>query len=167
MTHPLVLALFRDRGRAAQAAAAVRNLGVDRGDLSVVSRSHRDESVLAREVGATPGAEIEDSRIAARLGELGGQILAAIAVVLPGIGPIVTAGPLAADLGEAAGHIAGGVASVLARSGMPEARAAQWQERVRHGDVLLGVHVRSGGTAAIRGALEQQGADAIEVAEWR
>jgi hypothetical protein len=169
MTHPLVLALFRDRGGAARAAAAVRDLGIDRADLSVVSRSHQDESVLAREVGATPGAEIEDSRAAARLGELGGQILAAIAVVLPGIGPIVTAGPLAADLGEAAGHMAGGIASVLARSGLPEARAGQWQERVRHGDVLLGVHVRhgQGEVAVIRSALEQYGADDLEVAEWQ
>ncbi len=167
MTHPVVLALFRDRGRAARAAAAVRDVGVDRADLSVVSRSHQDESALAREVGATPGAEIEDSRVAARLGELGGQILAAIAVVLPGIGPIVTAGPLAADLGEAAGHMAGGVASVLARSGLSDARATQWQDRVRHGDVLLGVHVRHGDVAAIRTALEQQGADEIEIAEWQ
>ena len=168
MTHPLVLALFRDRAGAARAAAAVRALGVDRADLSVVSRSHADEGVLAREVGATPGAEIEDSRIAARLGELGGQILAAIAVVLPGIGPIVTAGPLAADLGEAAGHMAGGIASVLGRAGLSEAGAAEWQHRVEHGDVLLGVHVRrQGGVDAIDSVLRQHGADEIEVAQWQ
>ena len=167
MTHPLVLALFRDRGGAARAAAAVRDLGIDRADLSVVSRSHEDESALAREVGASPGAEIEDSRVAARLGELSGQILAAIAVVLPGIGPIITAGPLAADLGEAAGHIAGGIASVLTRSGLPESRAAQWQQRVRHGAVLLGVHVRSGEVETIKSALRESGADEVEVAEWK
>ncbi len=167
MPHPLVLALFRDRRGAAQAAAAVRDLGIDRADLSVVSRTHRDESALARELGATPGAEIEDSRVAARLGELGGQILAAIAVVLPGIGPIVTAGPLAADLGEATGHMAGGVAAVLGRSGMPEARAEQWQQRVRHGSVLLGVHVRHGEVEPIERALRENGADELEVAEWR
>ena len=167
MTHPLVLALFRDRARAARAAAAVHDLGIDRGDLSVVSRSHHDETTLAREVDATPGGEIEDSRVAARLGELGGQILAAIAIVLPGIGPIVTAGPLAADLGEAAGHMAGGVASVLARTGLPEPRAAEWQTRVQRGDVLLGVHVRRGEEDAIASALRQQGADEVEVAEWQ
>jgi hypothetical protein len=167
MTHPLVLALFRDRGAAARAAGAVRDLGVDRADLSVVSQSHKDERALAREVGATTGAEIEDSRVAARLGELGGQILAAIAIVLPGIGPIVTAGPLAADLGEAAGHMAGGIASVLARSGLSEARAAEWQERVRHGAVLLGVHVRRGEVDLINSALRQHGADELEVAEWQ
>ncbi len=166
MAHPLVLALFRDRGRASRAAAAVRDLGIDRSDLSVVSRTHRDEAVLAREVGATPGAEIEDSRVAARLGELGGQILAAIAVVLPGVGPIVTAGPLAADLGEAAGHAAGGVASVLSRSGLSETHAARWQKRVKEGAVLLGVHVRHGEVTTVSAALRAQGADEVEVAEW-
>ncbi len=167
MAHPLVLALFRDRGRAARAAAAVRDLGIDRSDLSVVSRTHRDEAELAREVGATPGAEIEDSRVAARLGELGGQILAAIAIVLPGVGPIVTAGPLGADLGEVAGHAAGGIASVLTRSGLSEAHAARWQKRVQLGAVLLGVHVRQGEVNTVSGALREHGADEIEVAEWQ
>jgi hypothetical protein len=167
MTHPVVLALFRDRGQAALAAAAVRALGIDRADLSVVSRTHRDEGALAQEVGATPGSEIEDSRVAARLGELGGQILAAIAIVLPGIGPIVTAGPLSADLGEAAGHMAGGVAAVLKRAGFGDERAAEWQGRIERGDVLLGVHGRQGDVSAIRAVLEQQGADAIEIAQWR
>jgi hypothetical protein len=167
MKHPLVLALFRDRGPAARAASAVRDLGIDRADLSVVSRTHEDESDLARQVGASPGAEIEDSRVAARLGELGGQILAAIAVVLPGIGPIVTAGPLSADLGEAAGHFAGDIASVLRRAGLSEASAEQWQARVEQGAVLLGVHVRDAQTRIVSEALAEQGADAIEVAEWR
>lgn len=168
MAHPLVLGLFRDRLGAARAAAAVRDLGIDRRDLSVVSRSHSEEAALAREVGGTPGAEIEDSRVAARLGELGGQILAAIALVLPGIGPIVTAGPLSADLGEAAGHMAGGIASVLRQAGLSERLAQEWQERVSHGDILLGVHATRGGSVdAIETTLRQSGADQIEVAEWQ
>src|SRR5512143_3318947 len=104
MSHPLVLALFDDRAGAARAAGALRDLGIDRANLSVVVRTHQDEGELAEQVGATPGAEIEDSRPAARLGELGGYLVAAIALILPGIGPIVSAGPLAADFGEAAGH---------------------------------------------------------------
>jgi hypothetical protein len=166
MTHPLVLALFRDRSSAAAAAAAVREAGIDRSDLSVVCRSHEDEGMLAREVGGTPGAEIEDSRPAARLGELGGQILAAIALVLPGIGPIVAAGPLSADLGEAAGHLAGGVTAVLARAGLSHERAVEWQHRVNAGAVLLGVHVRAGETTVVVDALRQHGANEIQVARW-
>jgi hypothetical protein len=166
MSHPLVLALFHDRDAATRAARMLRDLGTDRGSLSVVSRSHEDEASLARQVDATPGVEIEDSRAAARLGELGGYLLAAIALVLPGIGPIVGAGPLAADLGEAAGHMAGGIASVLARAGLPEERAAAWQAAIERGAVLLGVHAVSGEIGPIRSALAAAGADEIELAEW-
>jgi hypothetical protein len=119
---------------------------------------------------ATPGVDIEDSRRAAVLGELSGQVLAAIALVLPGVGPIVTAGPLSAGLGEAAGHVAGSVASVLANAGIPEARARALQADVERGAVLLGVHAVGRHGAAqvdiIRRALEAGGADHVDIAQW-
>lgn len=167
MAHPLVLALFSDHAAAARGAGFLRELGVDRGDLSVVARDHEEEGRLAREMGVTPGAEIEDSRPAARLGELGAHLLAAVAIVLPGIGPIVSAGPLAADLGEAAGHMAGDLAATLSRSGFSSEQAAGWQRKVEHGAILLGVHVTSGGTEAVRTALEDAGASETALAEWR
>jgi hypothetical protein len=167
MAHPLVLALFQDRTATAAAVHRLRELGIDRARLSVVCRTHQDEGELAEQIGATPGAEIEDSPAASRLGELSGLILAAIALVLPGIGPIVSAGPLAADLGEAAGHMAGGIASVLNRAGIPESQASTWQVRVEHGAVLLGVHATPIEVEAVRTALATNGADEIALAEWR
>ncbi len=166
MAHPLVLGLFRDKATAATAARALRELGLDPGTLSVVAKSHEEEGELASSMGATPGAEIEDSWAAARLGELGGQVRAAIALVLPGIGPIVSAGPLAADLGEAAGHMAGSVASVLGKAGLPERRAAEWQSRVRQGAVILGAHTTPSRVAAVETALRTNGAADLELARW-
>jgi hypothetical protein len=167
MSHPLVLALFPDPSTAAGAVRALRELGLDPASLSIVLRSHDQEVKLARQVGATPGAEIEDSRPAARLGELGGQILAAIALVMPGIGPIVSAGPLAADLGEAAGHLAGGIVSVLRKAGLGEEQAGRWQSRLEEGAVVLGAHTTLERVDAVRQALSASGADEIERAEWR
>jgi hypothetical protein len=115
---------------------------------------------------ATPGADIEDSRPAARLGELGGQVLAAIAVVMPGIGPIVAAGPLSAGLGEAAGHMAGSMASVLRHAGVPEEHADELQSRVEHGAVLLGVHCGGSEAAMVRQTLASAQAQEIYVANW-
>jgi hypothetical protein len=166
MTHPLLLALFADREAAAAAARAVRDLGVGRGDLSIVARTHDDEGRLARAVDGTPGVEIEDSRLGSLIGALGGQILAAIALVMPGIGPIVTAGPLAADLGEAVGHATGGVGATLEKAGLPEAQAERWQARVEKGTVLLGVHARALDVLRLRQALERSGADEIAMATW-
>jgi hypothetical protein len=166
MSHPLVLALFDDAERAAAAARALRPLGVEGDRLSIVAATHDREDALAHALGASPGAEIEDSRGAARLGELGAHLLAAVAVVLPGIGPILAGGPLAAEFGEAAGHIAGSVAGVLRDAGVDEARALVWQEHLRAGAVLLGAHVLDGDADAVRRALEGCGPRDSAMTEW-
>ena len=166
MSHPLVLALFDDVAAAAVAARAVHDLGVGRDRLSVVASNHDVEGALARTFDASPGAEIEDSRPAARLGELGARVLAAVAIVLPGIGPLVAAGPLAAEFGEAAGHVAGGVASVLREAGIDEGRAVMWQERIALGAVLLGAHVDAGDPGDVKRALDGAGASDSVQASW-
>ena len=166
MPHPLVIAVFKTPVAAAAAARELRALGIERDRISVVARTHDEEVALARQMDATPGADIEDSRPAALLGELGAHVLAAIALVMPGIGPIVAAGPLAADLGEAAGHVAGGVASVLSGAGLPEERAKQLQEAVEAGAVLLGVHAEEGQETAVRKVLEATAAEDITAAIW-
>jgi hypothetical protein len=166
MSHPLILGLFRDSISAAAAARAVHALGIDAANLSVVARSHQDEGAIAEDVEGTPGVEIEDSRPAARLGELSGVILAAIANVMPGTGSLVTAGPLAAELGEAAGHAAGSVSSMLTKAGLPSAQAEEWQLRVEAGAVLLGIHVRSANVEAVEAALQRNGDGQTVRAAW-
>jgi hypothetical protein len=166
MPHPLVLAVFPSAAAAAGAARALHEIGVPRERISVVARNHEEEGALADQMDATPGADIEDSRPAARLGELGGQVLAAIALALPGIGPIVAAGPLSAGLGEAAGHVAGSVASVLSKAGLSEERAEALQRAVESGAVLLGVHAAGGETETIRNVLLSAGATDPDVARW-
>ncbi|HSC28726.1 MAG TPA: hypothetical protein VLD67_15725 [Vicinamibacterales bacterium] len=167
MPHTLVLALYPGPAAAAAGARAVHALGVTREHISVVSRGHDEEGALAEQMDATPGVDIEDSRPAARLGELGGQVLAAIALVMPGIGPIVAAGPLSAGLGEAAGHVAGNIASVLRSAGVPEARAEALQRGVRSGAVLLGIHAGDADVEALRQALMASGATQVDIANWK
>lgn len=166
MPHPLVLALFQDRPTATEAARHLRSLGLDRQDLSLVAGTHQVEGVLADEMDATPGVEIEDSRAAARLGEIGGHVLAAIAIVLPGIGPIVTAGPLSAEFGEVVGHMAGHIASVLRDAGLSEEQAVSWERSVARGALLLGAHVRRGNPEPVRAALVEAGASEVALARW-
>jgi hypothetical protein len=166
MSHPLVLALFASPSAAASAARALHEGGVARDDISVLSRSHDEEGALADQMDATPGADIEDSRAAARLGELSGQVLAAIAVVLPGIGPIVAAGPLSAGLGEAAGHVAGGLASALKNAGVPAERADHIVAEIERGGVLLAVHASPVALDTIRGALASANPRELDVVTW-
>jgi hypothetical protein len=166
VAHPLVLALFSEPSAAASAARALRALGVARQGVSIVARTHDEEGRLARESGASPGSEIEDSRRATALGELSGHLLAAIALVLPGIGPIVADGPLAAGLGEAAGHLAGGVRRTLEHAGLDHGSAGDWAHRIHEGDVLVGAHVTDGLVQGARDALAREGAIRLAVGTW-
>lgn len=156
-SHPLVVGLFESGSPASAAAHALRQRGLARERVSIVASSHAIEGALAAASGASPGTEIEDSRVAARAGELGGYALAAIAMVLPGIGPIVAGGPLAADLGEAAGHLAGGVAKALENAGFEVARAEHWEQRIFEGAVLVGAHVPEEGVAGAAEVLARFG----------
>ena len=132
-----------------------------------MARSHDEEGALASQMDATPGADIEDSRRAGVLGELGAHVLAAIALVMPGIGPIVAAGPLAAGLGEVAGHVAGSVTSALTSAGVPEREASAFEREVESGAILIGVHVSRDAVPAVREALSASGAAQVLVANWK
>ena len=166
MSHPVVLALFNNAAAAADAARRLRDLGVPRERVSIVARSHDEEGVLARASGASPGSEIEDSAPASRLGELSGHLIAAIALVMPGIGPIVADGPLSAGLGEAAGHLAGGLTRTLDRAALTRTEAEEWSQRIHAGAFLVGAHVQEGTVDAARKAFTDAGADAIVVGTW-
>jgi hypothetical protein len=168
MSHPLVLALFESAERAALAAQSARSLGISAQQLSVVARNHEEEGRIADEIGATPGADIEDSRVAARLGELSAHVLAAIALVLPGIGPIVASGPLAAGMGEAAGHVAGDLSAILSAAGVGSDRAERFERAVERGAILIGAHLTAGSSVPqVCQALEQSGGTEVTVAEWK
>lgn len=89
--------------------------------------------------GATAGAGVG--------GVLGGTIglLAGIgALAIPGVGPLIAAGPILATLsGLAAGAAAGGMAGSLVGLGIPEYEAKRYEGMLRSGDILISVHVES------------------------
>lgn len=77
-------------------------------------------------------------------GVLGGTLglLAGIgALAIPGLGPLIAAGPLMAALsGAAVGATVGGIGGALVGMGIPEIEAKQCEGKVRSGSILLSVH---------------------------
>ena len=165
-THPLVVGLFDSTDRATFAARALREMGVPHERVSIVARTHDEEGAIARASGASPGSELEDSATAARIGELGAHLLSAIALVMPGIGPIVADGPLAADLAEAAGHAAGGIARTFERAGMIRPDADEWESKIKEGAIVVGAHVDSDSIARALDAINTSGAVHIATLAW-
>ena len=166
MSHPLVMALFQDASAAAAAARELRTLGIPRESVSIVARTHDEEGTLAQAAGASPGSEIEDSRAASRLGELAAHLAAAVAIVVPGVRPIVADGPLAAAFGEAAGHVAGDISRALVHAGLEPAEAARWEKRIEGGAFLVGAHTAQPPVEAVRDVLIRNGGSPIAAGRW-
>ncbi len=80
-------------------------------------------------------------------GVLGGTLglLAGIgAVAIPGVGPLIAAGPIMATLsGAAVGATLGGIAGALVGMGIPEYEAKMYEGKIRDGNILLAVHCES------------------------
>ncbi len=110
----------------ADANAAIRELvdnGFPRDDISIMASDANGE--YSRTVGGTPPASMENTAsgagvgagVGAVIGGLGGLLIGLGALAIPGLGPVIAAGPLAAALtglaGAGAGAVAGGVAGGL------------------------------------------------------
>jgi hypothetical protein len=161
-----VIGLFDSPAAAAAAARELRALGVSAGHVSIVARTHDEEGSVAREADATPGSELEDSRPAGRLGELSAHLLAAVAIGMPGIGPIVAGGPLAAGLGEAAGHVGGGLVRTLEMAGFTHDAAEALERRIAAGAILVGAHVTAAHVAAASDVFARAGASIVQQITW-
>src|SRR3954463_13810796 len=81
---------------------------------------------------------------AGTLGFLGGALgwLAGIgALAIPGVGPVIAAGPIMAALsGAAVGAAVGGIAGALVGLGMPEYEARRYEGKIAEGGILISVH---------------------------
>jgi hypothetical protein len=63
------------------------------------------------------------------------------ALAIPGIGPLIAAGPIVAALaGVGAGGAVGGIVGALAGMGIPEYEAKRFEGAVKDGGTLLSVH---------------------------
>lgn len=80
-------------------------------------------------------------------GVIGGTLglLAGIgALAIPGVGPLIAAGPLMAALsGAAAGAAVGGIAGGLIGMGVPEYEAKSYEGKVKGGNILVAVHIEN------------------------
>ena len=93
----------------------------------------------------------------AGFGAVVGALVGLGAMIIPGIGPVIAAGPLVAGLvgagvGAAAGAVTGGITASLIDSGVDEQSAHYYAEGVRRGGSLVTVMVedaRSSEAAAI------------------
>jgi hypothetical protein len=128
-----------------QAEAIVQDLkaaGFSNNDISVLMPDKRGTKDFAHEhhtkapEGATTGG-VAGLGVGAAVGWLAG--IGALAI--PGVGPLIAAGPIMAALGGAAvGSAAGGLIGALVGMGIPEFEAKRYDAKLKEGNVLISVH---------------------------
>jgi len=110
-----------------------------RGDISLMTHDDTPrEGSTTTDHGSSGGAQ--GARIDAALGGVGGLVAGLTSLTMPGIGPVIVAGPLATALrGADGGAAAGGCIDALTEMGIPEQHAHYYAEGVRRGGVLVAV----------------------------
>ena len=111
-------------------------------DISVLLPDHNSTKQFAHEKN-TKAPEGATTGVAAG-GVVGGALglLAGIgALAIPGVGPLIAAGPIMGALaGLGVGGAVGGLIGALVGMGIPEYEAKRYEGRIKEGGVLLSVH---------------------------
>jgi uncharacterized protein (TIGR02271 family) len=138
-----VIALYDEVVHARDVVKDLIDNGFERERISLIANDARGkfrtlegseaESDMASDIGAGAG-------IGAVLGGIAGLVVGLGAFTIPGIGPLIAAGPLATTLaGLGVGAAAGGLVGALTNLGIPEEDAETFAEGVRRGGTLVTV----------------------------
>ncbi|MEO5953179.1 MAG: general stress protein, partial [Chloroflexia bacterium] len=157
-----VVGLFDNTTQAQTAVQQLRNSGINSNDIGVAMRSTNTtgttEVVQEGMGGAATGAMTGGA-----LGGLAGLLVGIGAIAIPGIGPVVAAGPLGTALattlvGAGIGAAAGGIIGALVDAGVPEEEARLYSTGVERGGVLVTAKVPAGQEQAALQILNSNGA---------
>lgn len=159
-----VYCICRSEAQAVRIANRLYNSGFSANDISML---HPDKSGT-RDIGHTNSTKAPEGAAAgagtgALLGGALGWAVGIGALAIPGVGPLIAAGPILTALsGAAAGGTLGGVTGALVGTGIPEYEAQQYEGKLREGNILLSVHADDSGEAArVREILTEEKADNI------
>jgi hypothetical protein len=142
--------IFRDRSSAEKAYQSLHERGYSKDDVNLLMsddtrKTHFGDNSAHTELG---DKAMEGAGVGSAIGGTAGAIIGAIAaigtsVALPGLGLII-AGPLAAALaGAGAGGLTGGLVGALVGSGIPEEHAAEYEQGIKNGGIVMGVKPRN------------------------
>lgn len=163
-----VIGVFDNSSQAHAAVEQMINAGIDRDQISLVRRD-ADHDQIQDDATKPAGGAGKGAGIGAALGGVGGMIAGIAGLAIPGIGPILAAGPIAAAIGGALGGAglgaaAGGLIGALTGMGVPEDEAKHYEDQIRQGKVLVTVRAdndaeadRASNMMDVQGAVDVEG----------
>lgn len=134
-----IVGVFHTEHEASRAIEDLKAHGFLTEDISVIARNKRDMEAINDETGTkAPEGMASGAATGGILGGVTGLLAGIGALAIPGIGPIIAAGPIAATLtGVAVGAGTGGLVGGLIGLGIPEDEAASYDNYVDEGRILV------------------------------
>lgn len=162
-----VLGVFDDTAQAEKAVDDLQRKGYRKDEISIVAKESvaKGRETQGQDEGrgtATMGTDQNLSGGIATGGAIGGiaGLLAGVgALAIPGIGPIVAAGPIAAAL---SGAVTGGIAGGLIDWGIPEDVGQRYEQRVREGKIVAMVRTDDNKVQEAADIFRRHGAKDVE-----
>ncbi len=113
--------------------------GYDKQDICVIGKNLKHVNYIADETGTVAEESAATGALAGgTLGGLTGFLVGVGALAIPGVGPIVAAGPIASSLiGAVAGAGLGGLTGALVTLGIPDHEAEYYGNSVEEGKILV------------------------------
>src|SRR4029450_11106681 len=142
-TDMVAYGIYPDRMSFERALEALRSAGFRNSDISAILPDRdRTTKDLVHEIDSkAPEGIATGAGTGAALGGVLGWLVGSGAMVIPGIGPLVAAGPIVAALaGAGAAGATGGLVGGLIGTGMPEIEAKRNPGRIPEGAYLVSVH---------------------------
>lgn len=139
MVKRQVVGYYNSENDAILAIEDLKRQGYVSDEISVISKEREQVDTVVEETGthATDGAAT-GAATGGVLGGLGGVLAGIGALAIPGIGPIIAAGPIVAGItGAAAGAGVGGLAGALIGMGIPEEEAQEYTNHFDEGKILV------------------------------
>src|SRR5450631_4167230 len=135
------MGIYPDRTTVSDAMNVLHKAGYRATDISILSSDNQGSKDFAVE---QQTRAMEEAATGAAAGAVIGAALAWLVsiqtVTIPGLEPLIAAGPvLAALAGAGAGGALGWIVGLLAGASMPEYVAKRYAGRIRHGGILLSV----------------------------
>jgi len=152
----VVVGVFHDRNQAEEALKNLKEQGFDR-DISLIAKDEQQGGGQ----GGMGGQDLSEGTFTGgALGGIAGLLAGVGALLIPGVGPIIAAGPIAATL---TGVVTGGIAGGLIDYGIPEERGEYYEEQVRQGGILVSMKASDEKVEEAASILRQYGASDVEL----
>jgi len=137
-----VFCIAKTEDQALRIVSDLKRAGFSNNDISVLFPDKRGTRDFAHEQNTkAPEGAATGAGAGGLLGGALGWLAGIGALAIPGVGPLIAAGPIMAALGGAAvGAAVGGVSGALAGYGIPEYEAKRYEGKVRDGNFLISVH---------------------------